>query len=99
MVALEMGPSHIDFSSNPSLGKAAFMAFNIDDCLEEIKETSINMRSSHHKNNNPSPVRWALPNDLTGATDETCPVEQSNEYWGAVNPPPNILVHLDEETI
>ena len=98
-VALEMSPSHIDFSSNPSLGKAAFMAFNIDDCLEEIKETSINTRSSHHKSNNASPVRSALPNDLTGAMDETRPVEQSDEYWGAVNPPPNILVHLDEETI
>ena len=41
-VALEMNPIHIDFSLNPSMGKAAFMAFSIHDCLEECREASIN---------------------------------------------------------
>lgn len=38
-VALEMSPTHIDFSANPSLGKAVFMALSINDSsLEGVKE-------------------------------------------------------------
>ena len=43
-IALEMNPIHIDFSSNPSMGKAALAAFSIHNCLE-VKEVFINTRS------------------------------------------------------
>ena len=98
-VALEMSPAHIDFSSNPSMGKAAFMAFSIDDCLEEIKEVAINTRSSSRKNVDILPAIPTQPNDATQNVGEATLTEQADEYWGATNPPPNILVHLDEETI
>ena len=94
-VALEMSPIHIDFSSNPSLGKAAFMAFSINDCLENTKEVAINTRSRNRKDN----TSLAVPTPPTGhaeTTDEVPPADRSDEYWGATNPPPNVLVHLEE---
>ena len=98
-VALEMSPTHIDFSSNPSLGKAAFMAFNINDCLEDVKEASVNTRSSRNNNNTP-PEEPIISGDQTENQDKTAiPPNQPDEYWGATNPPPNIFVHLDEKMI
>ena len=96
-VALEMSPTHIDFSSNPSLGKAAFMAFSINDCLEEIKEVSINTRNTNKKNN-PLPENPSIPT-VSEVIDRPIPTERPDEYWGATNPPPNILVHLEEATV
>ena len=96
-VALEMNPVHIDFSSNPSMGKAAFMAFSISDCLEEIKEVSINTRSTNRKVNI-APVDPILPISRVENVDRAPPADNTDEYWGATNPPPNILVHLEEGT-
>ena len=101
-IALEMSPVHIDFSSNPSLGKAAFTAFSIKDCLEEVKEASVTTRRAKHKEQT-LPVEASsssptLPIDKVENVDKSAPTDQHDEYWGATNPPPNVLVHLEEKT-
>ena len=98
-VALEMSPTHIDFSSNPLLGKAAFMAFNINDCLEEVKEASVNTRSSRNNNNTPLEEPIISGNQAENQDKTAIPPNQPDEYWGATNPPPNIFIHLEEEMI
>lgn len=98
-VALEMSPIHIDFSSNPSLGKAVFMVFNINNCLMEIKDTSINTRSTNQKNNTPPEEKLTPPNHRNEIMDRVVLADQPDKYWGATNPPPNIFVHLEEKTI
>ena len=88
-----MNPIHIDFSSNPSMGKAAFMAFSIHDCLEECGEASINTRSSSRKHNSPVDGTDESDEPMPEA-DETPTAGPSDAYWGATNPPPNVLIHM-----
>ena len=77
------------------MGKAAFMAYSIVDCLEEFKEAHVNTRSSSLQEEAVEPIESApAADDLTDHTKE-----QTNEYWKATNPPPNLLVHLKEETL
>ena len=93
-VSLEMNPVHIDFCTNPSMGKAALMAFNIADCLEEVKEVHANTRSSKRRKETAPLEEKVQSTSLTDPTEE-----QTGEYWKAANPPPNLLVHLGEETL
>ena len=95
-IVLEMNPVHIDFSTNPSMGKAAFMVFSIQDCLEEVKEVSINTRSSRQKNDPPvSDVNKT--NERPTTSDEICEEDSSDAYWGATNPPPNVLIYMEDD--
>jgi hypothetical protein len=84
-----MSPIHIDFSANPSMGKATFMAFSITNCLVEINEVHISTCNSEHKKEislqEVNVQSTPLPNLME---------EQTSEYWKAVTPPPNLLVHL-----
>lgn len=80
------------------MGKAAFMAFSIQDCLEEVKEVWINTHSSSWKTNSPVPSNKETSEQLLG-TDETCRIDPSDAYWGATNPPPNVLVHMEENVM
>lgn len=64
--------------------KSVFMAWSLEDCLED---------------------KTALQNakivdspELPSSSDDLDTVETTAEYWGAVNPPPNVHVHMDDET-
>lgn len=85
-IALEMNPIHVDFSSNPSIGKAAFTAFSIYDCLQEAKEVSINTQSSNQSKE--SPVESINVSEEGTTVGNETNIHPSDAYWGATNPPP-----------
>ena len=77
------------------MGKATFIAFNIHDCLEEVREVSVNTRSSG-QSNNPPVEDIEVTHEHLARTDKSDAMDASDAYWGARNPPPNILVHMQE---
>lgn len=96
-VPLEINPMHIDTSLSPSLEKVAFSAFRLIECLEEINEVWLKTRSFSRKDEAVSETE-AQHIPLTApmeGPDET----QSDEYWGATNPPPNMHVHLHKAVL
>ena len=93
---LEMNPNFTDATIAQPAEKMAFVAYSLSDCLEETPEIFIRTRSSkdelseaEQQNNSNHPVNppRSLEDDPTG------------EYWGATNPPPNIHVHMSEDTL
>ena len=97
-IALEMNPIHIDFSSNPSMGKAALVTFSIHNRLEEVKEVFINTRSSSQRDSSPIDDTNE-ENEQPVNSDGIHRVDSSDTYWGATNPPPNVLVHMEEDVM
>ena len=65
-------------------------------CLEEVKEVSINTRSSRRKNDPPvSDVNET--NEHPTTSDEIHEEDSSDAYWGAMNPPPNVLIYMEDD--
>ena len=62
--------------------KSVFTAWSIEDCLE-------NRAALHNE---------GMINDITSqeAPDDLDTMETTAEYWGALNPPPNVHIHMDD---
>lgn len=50
---LEINPMHVDASLNPSLGKVAFSAFHLIECLEKKNKVWLRTRSSEMRDHAP----------------------------------------------
>jgi len=64
--------------------KSVFTAWSIEDCLE-----------------NNTALRSQKATDIIKSQDDTdnlVTMETTTEYWGAVNPPPNVHIHMDDNT-
>ena len=96
-VPLEINPMHIDASLNPSLGKVAFSAFRLIKCLEEMNEVWLKTRSVARKEEEMIESN-EQQEPLTIKTMESVK-DQTDEYWGATNPPPNMHVHLHKTVL
>ena len=96
-IPLEINPMHIDASLNPSLGKVAFSASRLIECLEEMNEVWLKTRSSARKDEvaTETSVQQASPTITKVESVE----DRTDEYWGAINPPPNTHVHLDKAVL
>ena len=70
---------------------STFVAWTLDECLETIGSTWTAARNG--------PVaEHAAAFNLTHSEDEALDTLQTTEeYWGAVNPPPNVHVHMNPD--
>ena len=62
--------------------KLAFVAWSIDDCL--VEKSTFQGEANSQLNN-------------TSEVTELDTLEATEEYWGALNPPPNIHIHIDDD--
>ena len=64
--------------------KSVFTAWSIEDCLED--KTALR---------NGKAIDISVPQDGGDDKDDLDTVETTAEYWGAVNPPPNVHIHME----
>ena len=70
---------------------STFVAWTLDECLETVNSAWLTAREDLVDERN-------LEHDLTHPEDDTLEsLETTEEYWGAVNPPPNVHVHMNPD--
>jgi len=77
-----------------------FAAWSIKDCLDELKEVLINVRSRNKKLSGTNDVVLTDSAETYKSDDESDELDTLNttaEYWGAVNPPPTISLAMSED--
>ena len=96
-IPLEINPMHVDTSLYLSLGKVAFSAFRLIECLEEMNEVWLRTRNSAKQDDRADELdqQGTSPTIVTKGPGGN----QSDEYWGATNPPPNTHVHLHKSVL
>ena len=81
-----------------------FAAWSIEDCLDESKEAMINVRSRNKKSETHNKLAISLDEsqslgqEVVKDADELDTLVPSDEYWGAMNPPPTVHLSMSEDT-
>ena len=73
--------------------RATFVAWDIEDCLVDVRYVWAITRGQNWKESHPSLDETLDSKEL----DELEELNVSQEYWGATNPPANIHVHISNK--